>query len=371
MYDLLNGVRVIEVSLLAPDTLGGNLADLGAEVIKIEEPPYGSPVRYMNTQHNRWNRGKKSVVLSLKTDEGRADLLRLAQTADVFIYGLRAGAAERFGVGYDAVRAVKPDIVYCALSGFGQDGPYRDMATHGWAFDAVGGLVSPTVAEDGLPRTRDEHTLVGIEAGGLFGALAVVAALRKVSQTGESQHLDIAELDCALAFRATENDSIVNGLGDHAMSGYVRYQYYPTKDDRHVMLMALEDKFWRNFCDAIGRADLFERGEKIDMPDASAEDRAQVRGELAEVFRTRTRAQWTQLFIEHNVAGAPSYTGAEALEDPHIQARELSYEQEQHDGRTMRLFSTPIKVVGQEFDPTPAPALGAHTDELLGATNVS
>src|SRR5882757_2601828 len=364
-YDLLQGLRVVELSLFSPDALGGHLADLGAEVIKIEEPPAGSHTRYAGALHYRWNRGKQSVLLSLKEEEGRAKLLELARTADVFVYGLRAGAATRFGADYETIRAVNSNIVYCSLSGFGQEGLYRDLATHGWAFDAVSGLAAPVIAEDGLPRTPDNHTLVGIEAGGLFGALAVVAAVRKAERTGESQYLDVAGLDCALAFRATEFDMRTNGFGDMHMSGYVRYQYYPTSDGEYVMLMALEDKFWRNFCEITERMDLFEQGLKIDQSGAADPERADLRAKLAELFSTRTRAEWVDLFISHNIAGAPAYTGLDVLDDPHVASRELTYDQEQADGRQMQLFGSPIKLDGARFLPNRAPALGEHTDAVL------
>jgi crotonobetainyl-CoA:carnitine CoA-transferase CaiB-like acyl-CoA transferase len=207
---------------------------------------------------------------------------------------------------------------------------------------------------------------VGIEAGGLYGAVAVLAALRKATATGEAQYLDIAEVDCALAFRGSELDFKNNGLGDMSMSGYVRYQYYPTSEGEFVMFMAIEDKFWANFCEAVERPDLYELGKEVDAPGAESDLKARVRQELSDVFTSRTRAEWTEFFIEKNVAGAPAYVGIDVLDDPHISARGLSYEQPQYDGKTMRLFGTPIKVVGQEFAPAAAPAAGADTDAVLG-----
>jgi crotonobetainyl-CoA:carnitine CoA-transferase CaiB-like acyl-CoA transferase len=364
-YDLLHGLRVVELTMFSTDTVGGHLADMGADVVKIEEPPYGTPTRHAGSLHFRWNRGKRSVMLSLKEEGGTARLLDLVRDADVFIYGLRAGAASRFGVDYDAIRAINSDIVYCAISGFGQDGLYRDLASHGWAFDAVAGLAVPDIDGDGLPRTPDSHTLVGIEAAGMFGAIAILAALRKAERTGESQLLDIAGVDSALTFRATDLDMRANDLGNTDMSGYVRYQYYPTKEDEFVMFMALEDKFWKNFCEAAQRADLFEPGLKIDDPKTDEAERTKLRHALADLFRTRTRAEWTELFIASNVAGAPAYRGLDVLEDPHIAARGLTYDQEQPDGRVMHLFGTPIKVNDEKFQPGCPPGPGEHTDEIL------
>lgn len=368
-YDLLHGLHVVELTMFSTDAVGGHLADMGADVVKIEEPPYGTPTRHAGTMHFRWNRGKRSVMLSLKEEGGTARLLELIRDADVFIYGLRAGAAMRFGVDYDAVRAVNNDIVYCAISGFGQEGPYRDLAAHGWAFDALAGLAVPDTDADGLPRAPDSHTLVGIEAAGMFGAIAVLSALRKAERTGESQLLDIAGVDSALAFRATDLDMRANGMGNTDMSGYIRYQYYPTKDDEFVMFMALENKFWKNFCDATRREDLFELGLKIDSPDADEADQTKLRHALVHLFRTRTRAEWIELFIDHDVAGAPACRGLDVLEDPHIAARGLTYDQEQRDGRVMHLFGTPIKVNNEKFQPGCPPGPGEHTDEILPGAN--
>lgn len=364
-YDLLRGLRVVELTMFSTDTVGGHLADLGADVVKIEEPPYGTPTRHAGTLHFRWNRGKKSIMLSLKEEGAAARVADLVRDADVFIYGLRAGAAKRFGVDYDALRAMKTNIVYCAISGFGQDGPYRDLASHGWAFDALAGLAVPEIDDLGLPRTPDAHTLVGIEASGLYGALAVLAAVRKAERTGQSQLLDIAGVDCSLAFRATDLDMRANDMGSTAMSGYVRYQYYPTKDHEYMMFMALEDKFWKNFCAATDRLDLYERGLKIDEEGSSDAERAELRRALADLFMTRTRSEWTELFISHNIAGAPAYRGLDVLDDPHIAARGLTYDQLQPDGRTMHLFGTPIKVGGQQFTPDCPPGPGQHTDAIL------
>jgi crotonobetainyl-CoA:carnitine CoA-transferase CaiB-like acyl-CoA transferase len=364
-YDLLEGLRVVELTMFSPDTVGGNLADLGADVTKIEEPPYGTPTRHAGALHYRWNRGKKSVMLTLKEEDGRAQVLDLIRTADVFIYGLRAGSAKRFGVDYDAVRAVKSDIVYCAVSGFGQDGLYRDLATHGYAFDALAGLARPVIDDHGLPVTPDGHTLVGIEAEGLFGALGILAAVRKAERTGESQYIDVSGVDSALAFRATELDMRGNGFGDMSMAGYVRYQFYPTQDDEFVILMALEDKFWKNFCNATERPDLYEPGLDIDKPTSNAEEKAKLRRALADLFQTRTRSEWTELFVTHNVAGAPAYRDLDVLEDPHIAARDLTYDQVQADGRSMHLFGSAIKVAGQKFNPDRPPGPGEHTDEIL------
>ena len=181
-YTLLGGVRVLELALLAPDLLGMHLADLGAEVVKIEQPPGGDYLREigarklagLNLMHLRWNRGKKSLTLDLKRAEGQRLLHRLVATADVFIDGLRQGAAARCAADYATLRAVNPRLVYCTLSGAGASGPYAALATHGVAYDAFAGLAPPVTHADGSPRIPS-YTPVGMLAAPLHAALAVCA----------------------------------------------------------------------------------------------------------------------------------------------------------------------------------------------------
>jgi crotonobetainyl-CoA:carnitine CoA-transferase CaiB-like acyl-CoA transferase len=375
MYDLLSGIRVLEVSFLAPDALGGHLADLGAEVIKIEEPPDGSRIRWPGAPlwrvlHWRWNRGKKSVFLDLKSAEGRDTFLQLARTADVVVDGLRAGAMSRLGLSYDAVKALNPGIVYCSLSGLGQDGPYRDMPTHGWAFDALAGLGRPVIAPDGTPRLPAERaSLVGIQAGPLYAAVGILAALLRQRSTGQGTYLDVAEVDAAIVWRANVVDALANGVVAPNMAERLRYQFYATSDDQYVMFMALEEKFWRNFCEGAGRPDLLEHPGADQT--GSSDDIEQLRRELTVIFRSRTRADWVAFFIEYDVAGAPVYLGLDILDDPHVAAHNLVFDQQQADGSALRLLGTPIRMAGSTFEPTPAPAAGEHTQEILDAAVTS
>ena len=375
-YTLLGGVRVLEMALLAPDLLGMHLADLGAEVIKIEQPPDGDYLRAiggrklagLNLMHLRWNRGKKSVTLDLKRAEGQRLLHRLVATADVFIDGLRQGAAARCAADYERLRAVNPRLVYCTLSGAGTSGPYAALATHGVAYDAFAGLAPPVTHADGSPRIPS-YTPVGMLAAPLHAALAVCAALVQARATGRGRLLEVAELDVAAAWQAEHLEATLNGVASAIpdMIPAVRYQYYRTADDRVVLLQASERKFWRNFCTAVGRPDLFEAKPGQAAGDHARGDEA-LRAELAAIFRTRTRAEWVELFIAHDVPGGPVYTADELLEDPHFRARELLFAQDHPVAGHVRLFGTPVKVDGERFAATPAPAPGEHTAEVLGGT---
>jgi crotonobetainyl-CoA:carnitine CoA-transferase CaiB-like acyl-CoA transferase len=372
-YTLLSGVRVLELALLAPDLLGMHLADLGAEVIKIEQPPGGDYVREVGARkvgglslmHLRWNRGKQSLTLDLKKPDGQKLLQDLAARSHVVIDGLRAGAAERCGADYETLRARNPALVYCALSGAGRSGPYAHLATHGVAYDAFAGLAPPAIQPDGSPRIPP-HTPVGMHAAPLYAGMAVCAALLRARETGRGCYLDVAELDVAASWQAEQ----LGGAQGQApgerpdLAASVRYQYYRTADDRVVIFQASERKFWRNFCAALGRLDLFEAKPGAAVGDHASGDEV-LRAELAAIFATRTREAWVRFFIEHDVAGAPVYELGELPDDPHLRERGLFFEQQHPQAGRLRLVGTPIRIPDQSFEAAPAPSAGEHTEQVL------
>ncbi|WP_157801393.1 CaiB/BaiF CoA-transferase family protein [Sphingobium sp. LB126] len=381
MYDLLAGVRVLDVSLLAPDMLAMNLADLGADVIKIEAPPYGDHARVIpgriregapSSNHLRWNRGKRSLLLNLKNAQGVQIFLELAKKADVVVEGLRAGTMARFGVGYDVVRQVNPKIVFCSISGTGQTGPYVHLGMHGAGLDSIAGGVSVAFREDGRPFVG-QHIAFGTRVGPLYAAFAVAAALVKAARTGEGSYIDVAQTDAAAFAEVDRQFHLLNTgveLPGDLYRNAVRNQCYRTRDSNYILFQAFEHKFWVNFCLAIERPDLVARGG--DQTDVSANalnmamgDEA-LRAELAEIMATRTQREWIDFFIAHNIPGAPINSLTQAMEDPHFKARDNIYVQEHPTAGPIRMLSTPIKVPGQQFDVRPAPDAGEHTDEVLG-----
>jgi crotonobetainyl-CoA:carnitine CoA-transferase CaiB-like acyl-CoA transferase len=374
MYSLLKGVRAIEIALLAPDLLGMHLADLGAEVIKIEQPPAGDylreigahKLRGMSLMHLRWNRGKRSIQLDLKRTEGQTILHKLVEQSDVFINGLRAGAAERLRADYETIRTIRPSIVYCSLSGTGQFGPYARLPTHGVAYDAFAGLAPPAHDATGNPRIPARYIPVGMYAAPLYGAMAVCAALVRASRTGQGSNLEVAELDVSASWHAEHIDAALNGADANApeMESSVRYQYYRTADDRTVVFQASERKFWRNFCAAVGRLDLFEKKPGAPAGDHARGDEA-LRQELCTIFRSRTAAQWVRFFIEHDIPGGHVYEPAEIPNDEHFKSRQLLFEQNHPRLGSVRMFSTPVKVSGETFSARPAPSLGQDTADVL------
>lgn len=383
-YSMLSGVRVLEVAWLAGDAVGQQLADMGAEVIKIEHPTLGDYVRTvgpwalgggqgLSFMHLHWNRGKKSIALDLKSPEGKATFLRLAEKSDVVLEGLRSGTLAGWGLGYDELREVNPAIVFCSLSGMGGSGPYRELPTHGFFFDAFTGLAPPRM-EDGEPYAPAERGgLLEYNAGGLYAALGVTAALVRAKQTGEGAAIDVAQTDSLALLRSEKLEVALNARKIERRASYgdgegfansVRSAYYRTSDDRVIFVQALERKFWENLCRAVGREDLRGRFPR-DLEYDHAADDEQLRGELRAIFITRTLDEWLELFLQESIPGGPVYALEDLLDDPHFQARGHVREVEHPEFGTLYLTGTPIQVAGEEFDPALAPSLGEHTEYVL------
>src|SRR3954452_11565139 len=268
----LASLRVIESSMLGPAAITTHLADMGAEVIKVESPA-GDYVRQMtwpivegvSLMHLHVNRGKRSLVLDLRTPEAVEVYLDLVRGADVVIEAMRPGGLARRGLGFDELCKVNPRIVFATISGYGMTGPYKDYPSHGIAYDTWAGIVTPAVDDEGFTYIP-EHVSIGIYAAPLYGALALLAAVLRARESGEGADLELAQSDCAAAFdwsrseswKASErpddevtgnpsDDLVRRAPGTAGMREGVRYQIYATKDD-HVLFMASQQEFWKNFC---------------------------------------------------------------------------------------------------------------------------
>ncbi|MEX0665177.1 MAG: CaiB/BaiF CoA-transferase family protein [Acidimicrobiia bacterium] len=374
---LLDGLRVVEVALLAPNMLGMHLADLGADVIKVEDPGAGDYTRHVGAAkqgelsflHLRWNRGKRSAVIDLRTSEG-ADVFRdLVMSAEVVIEGMRAGALERRGLGYEALRAMKASIVFCSLSGLGQTGPYRDLASHGVAYDAYAGHAPPETTDDGFVTIPRRYYDIGTQAGGLYATVGVLAAVIHARATGEGAYLDIAQADAAVSWNATRLDPLLSGAPAIGARGpdlqeSVRYQYYETSDDRTILFAASERHFFRRFCKAVERDDLVSESD-AEFGEHGRGDVA-LRQQLAQLFKTRTQAEWVALFIDADVPGAPVNATADLLNDPQFLDRSQIVEHVHPEAGPLRMLGTPIHTREPIVPVGPAPAQGEHTDEVLG-----
>jgi crotonobetainyl-CoA:carnitine CoA-transferase CaiB-like acyl-CoA transferase len=382
----LGSVRIVECSMLGPGAITTTLADLGADVIKVE-PPTGDYIRRMtwpivegtSLMHLHISRGKRSITLDLRTEEGREVFLELVRGADAVIEAMRPGGLDKRGVGFEACRAVNPRIVFCTISGYGMTGPYKDMPSHGIAYDVWAGLVAPEQTEDGYCAIP-EHPSVGIHAGPLFGALGVLAGITRARATGEPCQLEIAQSDAAAAmdwlrsetWKAYERpESEVTGNeadgferrapGTAGMRDGVRYQFYETSDG-HILFMASEREFWQNFCDGVGRPDLFERHPGSQYAD-HARGNTELRTELAKIFRERTTAAWVRFGDEANTPIAPVNTPKTLADDPQFQDR-LPWIPKERVGNDQ--VPAPIKLIGEDLAlPEKAPTAGQHTEVVL------
>ncbi|RNL63312.1 CoA transferase [Nocardioides marmoriginsengisoli] len=383
---LLAGVRVLESSLLEPAALGMLLAELGADVIKVE-PPGGDYVREMawpivegvSLLHWHVNRGKRSVELDLRTPEAVETYLSLVERSDVVIEAMRPGALDRRGITREVLFERNPSLVICRVSGWGASGPNRDLPAHGIGFDAWAGLAPPQTGADGFVRIP-EHTTVGIRVTPVWGAFAVSAALQRAARTGQGAELDLAQGDVAAAtnWYAVEGmraylrpESEVTGNpadggerrapGTAGMSESVRYQYYRSSDG-HVLLMASEQEFWRNFCVAVDRADLYERHPGRRYADHARGD-VGLQRELQEVFESRTTAEWVALGAAADCPIAAVNDALSLAEDAHFQDR---FDWLPSERMGADLLSNPIHVLGEEApEVRVAPGVGQHTDEVL------
>ncbi|MGD9536126.1 MAG: CaiB/BaiF CoA transferase family protein [Alphaproteobacteria bacterium] len=364
----LEGLRVLDLSRFLPGPyLTMTLADHGAEVIKIEEPRGGDPSRAIGAREagvsvyfRNLNRGKKSLALDLKAAEGRALFLRLAESADVVVETFRPGVADRLGIGYDAVRAVNPRLVYCSISAFGQSGPYRDRPAHDLSVGALAGTVALSQGADGMP------SMPGLPptdlAAALLGLSAVLIALVGRARTGQGDYIDLAMYDAALSFLApVAGQALVEGRapapgGDRILGGAALYRPYRTKDGKHVTLGGSEPKFLETLLTALGRPDLVEIGRKPAGP-----DQAPLHRFLEETFLTRTRDEWTAWFEGRDICFAPVLDMVEAFENPNIEARHMLVP---HEGGGRQL-GVAIKYAQEPGRAAPhAPALGEHSEAI-------
>ena len=383
----LHGLRIIECSALGPAAITTALVDLGADVIKVE-PPAGDYIREMtwpivegtSLMHLHLNRGKRSLVLDLRTEAGVAIFKELATGADVVIEAMRPGALARRGVGYEDLRVLNPKIVFCTISGYGMTGPYRDYPSHGVAYDTWAGIVNVATDDEGFTYIP-EHVSIGINAAPLFGGLGILAAVIRARETGESAYIDLAQSDAAAgmdwyrsetwrAYERPQSEVTGNKADDYerrapgtaGMVEGVRYQVYETADQRHVLFMASEQAFWKNFCEGVDRVDLFERWPGSKYAD-HARGNKELRRELRDIFRTKTADEWLQFGGRVNTPIAPVNTPKTLLDDPQfadrfplLPAADMGADQ---------LF-TPLHFVDEELPhPAKAPTVGQHTEAVL------
>ena len=369
----LEGIKVVDLTRLAPGPYCTMfLADLGADVIKVE-PGGGRAQAFspstMGGEHrlayDPEHRNKKSIVLNLKEREAQEIFYKLAKDADVIVEESRPGVVKRLGVDYDTIKKINPRIVYCSITGYGQDGPYHALSGHDINYISIAGAQGIIGPRDGPPAVI-ANLLADYAAGGMQGAIGILAALMAREKTGKGQYVDISMTDGVMSLMHAEaaqylSTGIVPTRGDVLFFGGMPfYNVFETKDGKYVSLGALEPWFYQNLCKMLGREDFgayeFDKGEKRD----------EIFAYFREVFLTKTRDEWVELLRQADVPVAPVYTLDEVFSDPQLNHRKMVVELDhpkfgkvKQVGISIKLSETPGQIRAL------APLPGQHTDEIL------
>ncbi len=374
MASLLEGIKILDLTRLLP---GGYctllLADMGADVLKIEAPGEGDYMRWnppmlknMSAFFAAINRNKRSMTLNLKHEDGKKVFRKLLTGFDVLIEGNRPGVMTKLGFDYDAVSRINPRIVYCSISGYGQDGPYRDEVGHDINYIGIAGVLGMTGLRGGPPIVPAVQ--IGDLAGGaMFAVIGILAAIIERARTGSGRYVDVSMTDGVVSWLSihaakyfADGDKLERGR--MRLSGqYPCYAVYETKDGRFITLGALEQKFWVNFCRAIEREDL--AGKQFDDSSAPSGTTRQV----ADIFKRKTLAEWLERLRRYDICVGPVNTIEEVFRDPQVLHRNMLFETEHPTEGKLKQIGTPIKFSGDDggVERLPAPLLGEHTESVL------
>jgi crotonobetainyl-CoA:carnitine CoA-transferase CaiB-like acyl-CoA transferase len=379
----LEGITVLDLTRLAPGPYCTMiLADLGADVIKIEEPgpPTGrraqqagelSPVpppRYGVDRHSPYwalNRNKKSVGLNLKHDGARQIFYQLAERADVVVEEFRPGVAKRLGIDYDTLRQRNPRLIYCAVTGYGQSGPYKDLVGHDINYISMAGCLG-MIGPPGGPPVIPHNIIADFAGGGMHGAIGVLAALMARERTGRGQFVDIAMTDGVYSMLVSHLSTyfatgMVPQRGETLLDGGAHYyNVYETKDGKWMSIGSIEPWFYANLCKALGREDL------LPYEFAEREKREEIKQAFRDIFKTKRRDEWFDLLTQHDICVGRVYDLDETAGDPHLRARDMIVEVDHPEvgpvkqvGISVKLSDTPGQI---RFLAAP---LGTHTEEIL------
>ena len=380
MTNPLSTLKVLDFSTLLPGPFATMLlADMGAEVVRVEAPHRPDMVRFlppMDGETSGWhgvlNRNKRSIALDLKLPEAVEVVKRLVAEDgggyNIVLEQFRPGVMDRLGIGYEALCTVNPSLIYCAITGYGQTGPYQQRAGHDNNYLALSGLMSHSGRKESGPSPVG--TQIADIGGGSFGAITgILAAVIHRQITGEGQMVDISMLDMALAWQAHAiSNYLVGGEilepESWSLNGGSFYDYYETQDGRYLSVGSLEPKFWRGFCEAINRPDLIGRGV-----DQSPENQQSLKIEIQGEIGKRPLSFWQSLFADKDVCVEPVLTIPEMLDHPQVQARNMVVDVLKPDGTTQQQIASPFKFsVGEAEYSWVGTAIGEHTDEVLQET---
>lgn len=384
-------VRVLDMSrVLAGPWAGQLLADLGAEVIKIERPKAGDDARHWgppfikdvkgrDTNEAAYymcaNRGKKSVTVDIATAQGQAVIRALAAQCDVLIENYKVGDLARYGLGYEDLKELNPELIYCSITGFGQTGPLRQLVGYDFLIQAAGGLMSLTGHADDAPGGGPMK--VGVPVAdlmtGMYAMVAIQAALARRARGGGGEWIDMALLDCQVAMLANQAQNYLSGDGSltprmgNAHPNVVPYEVFPTLDG-HLVLAVGTDHQYRKFCTLVGREDLISDARFVTNPDR-LRNRAALVPQVAVIIATRPSAEWVEIFGQSGVPCGPIHTLEQVYGHPQVKEREMVFDMDHPLGGKVPLTANPIRFTEYPIRyELPPPLLGQHTREVLGAT---
>ena len=383
----LSHVRVLDLSrVLAGPWAGQNLADLGAEVIKVERPKVGDDSRAFGppwvkgkdgqpTRDSAYftsaNRGKKSITVNVATPKGQALIRALAGACDVLIENYKFGDLASYGLGYDDLKAANPRLVYCSVTGFGQTGPYRERPGYDFMIQGMGGMMSVTGEPDGAPGGGPQRAGVPIAdiITGMYASIAICAALANRAETGKGQHLDLALLDSQIALLAYQNTNYFStgkppGRIGNLHPNIVPYQPFRSSDGE-VIVACGNDNLFRKFCDVAGCPEL-AGDPRFATNGKRVENRAEITRLIQEIFGRKSTAEWLALLEEAGVPNGPINNIAQVFQEPQVQARAVKIELDHPVAGKLPLVASPMRFSGTPLEyRLPPPLLGEHTEEVL------
>jgi crotonobetainyl-CoA:carnitine CoA-transferase CaiB-like acyl-CoA transferase len=383
----LSHIRVLDLSrVLAGPWAGQNLADLGAEVIKVERPGSGDDSRAFgppwvkdksgrdtkdSAYYTSANRGKKSITLNISRPEGQKLARELARISDVLIENYKFGDLARYGLAYDDLRKINPRLIYCSVTGFGQTGPYRERPGYDFMIQGMGGMMSVTGEPDDRPGGGPQRAGVPVAdiITGMYASIAICAALAHRAESGKGQHLDLALLDSQIALLAYQNTNYFSTGSPPRRIGnlhpnIVPYQPFRTRDGS-VILACGNDNLYRKFCEAAGCPELAD-DPRFATNGARVENRAEMTQLLSQVFAQRTTREWVELLDAAGVPNGPINDVAQVFQEPQVKARGVKIELEHAVAGKLPLVASPMRFSATPLEHRLAPpVLGQHTDEIL------
>jgi crotonobetainyl-CoA:carnitine CoA-transferase CaiB-like acyl-CoA transferase len=357
----LHGIKIVDLSIQIPGPYCSMiLADLGAEVMKIEQPGIGDFARALPHLFNGINRNKKSVILELKSPKGKEILYKLVAHADIVLEGFRPGVATKLGIDYATLKGINPRIIYCAISGYGQDGPYKNMAGHDINYQGISGLLGLT---DDIKASADLSGLPLADiAGSMFAAISILTALVSRAKTGTGQYIDVSMAAGVFSWAGASLFTALKGL-DNAESLYIpHYGIFKTKDNKFITLGIIhEQHFWENLGTVIDLGEM----KSLNLMERIAR-REEVLGVLQSAFKTKTREEWLTLLHEADVPCSPVLTMEESFADPQILHRNMVFEMAHPVEGTIKQRAFPAWFSDMQLKKDmPPPLYGQHTDEIL------